>query len=148
MNFYNQIPRSTFVVIDGTGVLNDVSVHSFTPPTVEEVQLEKTNSLAEKHKLLAEKQGKFSKPLCAIGVAMISLGTVLTCQSWIDSFWEAMVFGIGIFLVGVYCAVLSYKKQCTGEMHQQAFVNIISSSSYKEARKIDEKADNWVWWRG
>ena len=57
MNFYNQIPRSTFVVIDGTGVLNDVSVHSFTSPTVEEVQLEKTNSLAEKHKLLAEKQG-------------------------------------------------------------------------------------------
>lgn len=58
-----------------------------------------------------------------------------------------MVFGIGIFLVGVYCAVLSYKKKCTGEMHQQAFVNIISSSSYKEARKIDEKADDWVWQR-
>jgi len=147
MNFYNQIPRSTFVVIDGTGVLNDVSVYSFTPPTVEEVQLEKTNSLAEKHKLLAEKQGKFSGTLCAIGTAMISLGTVLTCQSWIDSYWEAMVFGIGIFLVGVYCAVLSYKKKYTREMHERVFADI-SSSSYKKARKIDEKADNWVWWRG
>lgn len=148
MNFYNQIPRSTFVVIDSTGALNDVSVHNYTPPTVEEVQLKKINSLAEKYKLLAEKQGKFSGPLCAIGTAMISLGTVLTCQSWIDSYWEAMVFGIVAFLSGVYCSVLSYKKHYTGEMHQQAFVNIISSSSYKEARKIDEKADDWVWWRG
>lgn len=148
MNFYNQIPRSTFVVIDGTGVLNDVSVHSFTPPTVEEVQLEKTNGLAEKHKLLAEKQGKFSEPLCVVGTAMISLGTVLTCQSWIDSYWEAMVFGVAAFLAGVYCAVLSYKKKCTGEMHQRVFADISSSSSYEEARKIDARADNWVWWRG
>lgn len=148
MNFYNQIPRSTFVVIDGTGALNDVSVHSFTPPTVEEVQFEKANSLAEKHKLLAEKQGRFSEPLCAIGTAMISLGTVLTCQSWIDSYWEAMVFGVAAFLAGVYCAVLSYKKKCTGEMHQRVFADISSSSSYEEARKIDARADNWVWWRG
>lgn len=148
MNFYNQIPRSTFVVIDGTGTLDNVSVHSFTPPTVEEVQLEKTNSLAEKHKLLAEKQGKFSEPLCAIGIAMVSLGTVLTGQSWIDSFWEAMVLGVGAFLVGVYCAVLSHKKQCAREMHERVSADILSSSSYEEARKIDARADDWVWWRG
>lgn len=45
MNFYNQIPRSTFVVIDSTGTLNDVSVHTITPPTVEDMQLKKSKNL-------------------------------------------------------------------------------------------------------
>ena len=147
MNFYNQIPRSTFVVIDSTGTLNDVSVHTITPPTVEEMQLKKVKELEAKHERLAEKQGKLSVPLCAIGTAMISLGTTLTCQSWIDSYWEAMVFGVAAFLAGVYCTVLSYKKKCTGEMHQRVFADILSASSYEEARKIDARADNWIWWK-
>ena len=138
MNYYNQFTtsQSHFPVV----------VHSYSSPTVEEMNESRIMWLAEKHERLSCQRGKGVFMLYLLGAGLTSFGETFAYRAWGDGYLTVMVLGIVVMLVGCCVAVYSTGKYLTKRMHQKAADEIFNASSYKEASRIDDEASDWRWW--
>ena len=136
MNYYNQFTTSHLPVV----------VHSYSSPTVEEMDESRIMRLAEKHERLACLRGKGAVALYPLGAFIISFGEHFAYRAWKDGYLSVMVFGIVAVVIGSCFTIFAAGKYLTKRMHSKASEEILLSSSYKEAKKIDDEAVAWRWW--
>lgn len=138
MNYYNQFTTSQSHL--------PIVVHSYSSPTVEEMNESRIMRLAEKHERLACLRGKGAVTLYLLGAFIISFGEHFAYRAWKDNYLSVMVLGIIIVLIGSCFTIFATGKYLTKRMHSKASEEILLSSSYKEASKIDDEAVDWRWW--
>ena len=138
MNYYNQFTTSQSHL--------PVYVHTYSSPTVEEMDESRIMRLAEKHDRLSSLRGRGAVTLYLLGAFIISFGEHFAYRAWKDNYLSVMVLGIIIVLIGSCFTIFSTGKYLTKRMHSKASEEILLSSSYKEASRIDDEAVEWRWW--
>lgn len=138
MNYYNQFTtfQSHLPVV----------VHSYSSPTVEEMDESRIMRLAEKHERLACLRGKGAVMLYLLGAGIISFGENIAYRAWKDEYLSVVALGIVAVLIGSCFTIFATGKYLTKRMHSKASEEILLASSYKEASKIDDEAVDWRWW--
>ena len=136
MNYYNQFTTSHLPIV----------VHSYSSPTVEEMDESRIMRLAEKHERLACLRGKGAVMLYLLGAFTISFGENIAYRSWKDEYLSVVALGVVAVLIGSCFTIFATGKYLTKRMHSKASEEILLSSSYKEASRIDDEAVAWRWW--
>jgi len=136
MNYYNQFTTSHLPIV----------VHSYSSPTVEEMDESRIMRLAEKHERLACLRGKCAVMLYLLGAFIISFGENIAYRAWKDEYLSVVALGVVAVLIGSCFTIFATGKCLTKRMHSKASEEILLSSSYKEASRIDDEAVAWRWW--
>lgn len=136
MNYYNQFTTSHLPVV----------VHSYSSPTVEEMNRSRIVRLSEKHERLSYKRGRGAVTLYLLGAFIISFGERFAYRAWKDNYLSVMVLGVTVVLIGSCFTIFATGKYLTKRMHSKASEEILLASSYKEASRIDDEASDWRWW--
>lgn len=138
MNYYNQFTTSQSHL--------PVYVHTYSSPTVEEMDESRIMRLAEKHERLSSLRGKGAVALYLLGCFSISFGENFAYRAWGDGYFSVMILGIVVVMIGSCFTIFATGKYLTKRMHRKASEEILLASSYKEASRIDDEASDWRWW--
>ena len=136
MNYYNQFTTSHLPVV----------VHSYSSPTVEEMDESRIMRLAEKHERLSSLRGRGAVALYLLGCFIISFGENFAYRAWKDDYLSVAALGIIAVLIGSCFVIYATGKYLTKRMHSKVSEEILLASSYKEASRIDDEAVAWRWW--